>query len=213
MSELGLDAIRIIAILKEVAAELKSHTEELRLLDAKVGDGDLGVTVELSTKAMDEYLTTTSEADIGKLLAQCGMNINRVSPSTFGTILASAFMGAGKAVMGKPHLGVDDLVLIGEGAIENIQKRGRAEVGDKTVLDALVPAVEALKHELTSGADAQTAINIAVKAAEDGMNATVNMKAKFGRAKWFQDGGIGVQDGGATAMYYMVTLFSQRLFP
>ncbi|MFC1942495.1 dihydroxyacetone kinase subunit L [Chloroflexota bacterium] len=213
MSELSLDAELIKTLLNEVAADLKSHSEDLRQLDAKIGDGDLGVTAELSSKAISEYLAIASETDIGKLLAQCGMNINKVSPSTFGTVLASAFMGGGKAVMGKTQLEVNDLVLLGEGAIENIQKRGKAEAGDKTVLDTIVPAVAALKRELESGTDTQTAISAAVKAAEDGMIATIDMKAKFGRAKWFQDSSIGVQDGGATAMYYMIRLFGQRLLP
>ena len=212
MSELNLDSARVIAILKEVILDLKEHAEDLRQLDAKLGDGDLGVTIELSYKAMSEYLATATETDIGKLLAQCGLNINRVSPSTFGTILASAFLGGGKAVMGKTQLGASDLVLIGEGAIENIKKRGKAEVGDKTVLDAIVPAVETLKMELAHGSDARTAVAAAAEAAEDGMKATVNMKAKFGRAKWFQESSIGVQDGGATAMYYMIASFARHLF-
>ena len=212
MSEMNLDSARFIAILKKVVLDLREHTEELRQLDAKLGDGDLGVTIELSYKAMSEYLATATETDIGKLLAQCGLNINRVSPSTFGTILASAFLGGGKAVMGKTQLGASDFVLIGEGAIENIKKRGKAEVGDKTVLDAIVPAVETLKMELTHVSDTRMAITEAVKAAEDGMKATISMKAKVGRAKWFQESSISVQDGGATAMYYMIASFTRHLF-
>lgn len=212
MSELYLDSARLIAILNEVALDLKEHAEDLRQLDARLGDGDLGVTIEFIYKAMSEYLATATETDIGKLLAQCGLNINRVSPSTFGTILASAFLGGGKAIMGKTQLGASDLVLIGEGAIENIKKRGKAEVGDKTVLDAIVPAIETLKRKLAHVNDARTAIASAAKAAEDGMKATVNMKAKFGRAKWFQENSIGVQDGGATAMYYMIASFTRHLF-
>lgn len=212
MSEPVLDAARLMAILREVAADLKSHAEELRQLDAKLGDGDLGVTVELGSQAMAGYLAASSETDVGKLLAGCGMAINKVSPSTFGTILASAFMGGGRAVMGKTQLEPKDLALIGEGAIENIRKRGKAGPGDKTVLDALLPAVETLKKKIAGGAAVQAAVEAAVKAAEDGAKATVNMKAKFGRAQWFQEGSIGVQDGGATAMYYMIRSFCRNLF-
>ena len=190
---------------------MQSHAEELRQLDAKVGDGDLGVTIELSSQGISDYLSSSTETDIGKLLAQCGMNINRVSPSTFGTILASAFMGGGKAVLGQTQLDLKNLVLIGEGAIENIKKRGKAEAGDKTLLDTLIPAVETLKKEIDKGADDLVAIEAAVKAAEDGMKATVNMKAKFGRARMFEEGSIGVQDGGATAMYYIIKSFANKL--
>jgi len=211
MSEFSIDTAGIIAILREVASDLKSHTDELRELDAKVGDGDLGVTMELSSQAMVDYLESSSETDIGKLLAQCGMNINRTSPSTFGTILASAFMGGGRAATGKTRLDLEGLILIGEGAIDNIKKRGKAEAGDKTLLDTLIPAVETLKKECDKGTDVKTAIKAATRAAEDGMKATVNMKAKFGRARMFREGGIGVQDGGATAMYYMIKSFAENM--
>lgn len=213
MSPLIIDAAGMALILKNVASDMKEHREELWELDSKVGDGDLGVTIELVSKALSEYLTTTNEKDIGNLLAQCGMSINRANPSTFATILASAFMGGGKAVMGKTEIGPPDLVLIGEGAIANIQKRGKAEVGGKTLLDTIVPAVNVLKKEIESGTDIKNAISAAVTAAEEGMNATIHMKAKFGRAKWFQDSSIGIKDAGATAMYYMIKVFAQQLNP
>jgi dihydroxyacetone kinase len=197
------------SVLQTVAVDLKSRSEELRQLDAKIGDGDLGVTIELTSQAMSDYLNSSAETDIGKLLSQCGMNINKVSPSTFGTILASAFMGGGKAVVGKEEIGLNELVLIGEGAVENIKKRGKAEAGDKTLLDALIPAVETLK--ISTGPDEKQALDAAVSAAEEGVKATVNMKAKFGRAQWFQEGSVGVQDGGATAIYYIIKSFAEHI--
>ena len=209
MGDIRLDINGMKSVLRSVARDLKSHSEELRLLDAKVGDGDLGVTIELASQAMSDYLTSSSETDIGKLLAQCGMNINKVSPSTFGTILASAFMGGGKAVVGKGKIGLNELVLIGEGAVENIKKRGKAEAGDKTLLDALIPSVETLKNSV--GIDEKRILDAAVNAAEEGVKATVNMKAKFGRAQWFQEGSVGVQDGGATAIFYMIKAFAEHL--
>lgn len=211
MSDIVLDAAGISSVLKKVAGDLASHTEELRQLDAKVGDGDLGVTVELCSKALSGYLESATETDIGKLLAQCGMNINKMSPSTFGTILASGFMGGGKAVSGNSQIEFESLVLIGEGAIENIKKRGKAEAGDKTLLDTLIPAVRTLKDEIAGGSDIKTALDSMVKAAKNGMESTIGMKAKFGRAQWFKDGSIGVQDAGATAMYYIIKSFAEHL--
>jgi dihydroxyacetone kinase-like protein len=209
MSETSLDIDSMKSLLRSVAADLKSHSEELRQLDARVGDGDLGVTIELASQAMNDYLASSTETDIGKLLAQCGMNINKVSPSTFGTILASAFMGGGKAVAGKEKIGLNELIQIGEGAVENIKKRGKAEAGDKTVLDALIPSVESLKN--SDRLDEKQALNDAVKSAEEGMKATVNMRAKFGRAQWFHEGSAGIQDGGATAIYYMIKSFVEHI--
>jgi phosphoenolpyruvate---glycerone phosphotransferase subunit DhaL len=211
MKEISLDASGIITILLKVAADLKLHAEELRELDAKTGDGDLGVTISLASQGMTDYLSSTKETDIGKLLAQCGMNINKVSPSTFGTILASAFMGGGKAVMGKTTIDTSSLILAGEGAIDNIKKRGKAEAGDKTLLDTLIPAVETLKNEMLKKSDIKVMFTKVVKAAEAGMKATINMKAKFGRAQWFHEGSIGIQDGGATAMFFIIKSFAENL--
>jgi len=211
MGEINLDINGMKSVLQSVAADLKSHSEELRQLDAKVGDGDLGVTIELASQAITDYLASSAETDIGKLLAQCGMNINKVSPSTFGTILASAFMGGGKVVTGKEIIGLNELILMGEGAVENIKKRGKAEAGDKTLLDALIPAIETLKKGISDGTNDKTSLESAVKSAENGMKATVTMKAKFGRAQWFQEGSIGVQDGGATAIYYMIKSFAEHI--
>jgi len=212
MTEPVLDCARLRNVLQLVADDLKGRADDLRVLDAQLGDGDLGVTVELCHKAMSEYLAGTPATDIGDLLIQCGLNINRVCPSTFGTILASAFTGGGMAAKGKNELQSGDLVAVGEAAIANIKKRGKAETGDKTVLDAIVPAVESFKAALAVGQEAGTAASAAVRAASEGMEATKNMKAKFGRAKWFQDSSVGVQDGGATAMYYMIASFVRNAF-
>ena len=200
----------LVSILKEVASDFKSHSEELRQLDAVIGDGDLGVTVELGNKALSGYLTSPVPDDIGQLLAQCGLQFNKASPSTFGTLLASAFMGAGKAAMGKKAIEVGDLALLADGAVDGIKRRGKAEVGDKTLLDCLVPAVAAFKKGLASGS-IEAALKSAVTAAGEGMKATTQMMSKHGRASWHREKTIGVQDAGATAMYYLIESFVRHL--
>lgn len=201
----------IVSILKEVASDFESHSEELRQLDAIIGDGDLGVTVELGSKALREYLASPDDDNTGQLLVKCGLQFNKASPSTFGTLLASAFMGAGKVATEKKKIGIEDLGLIVDGAVDGIKKRGKAEVGDKTMLDCLVPAVEAFKKELTSGVDPEVALKAAVTAAEKGMKATISMISKHGRASWHREKTVGVQDAGATAMYYLIESFVRHL--
>jgi phosphoenolpyruvate---glycerone phosphotransferase subunit DhaL len=201
----------IIDILKDAAAGWGQHSEELRQMDSITGDGDLGVTVELASKAMTDYLNNPGEEDIGKLIMKCGMQINKSSPSTFGTLLASAFMDAGKTVVGRKEIEVKDLALVGQGAIDGVKKRGKAEIGDKTMLDALVPAVEAYKQAIANNIDYKVAIEKAIEAAKKGMEATKNMKAKYSRASYRPDGGIGIQDAGATATYYLIESFARSL--
>ncbi len=207
-----INTATLIAILKDTAADWSRHSDELRQLDAIIGDGDMGVTVELGSKAMVDYLTNPGEEDIGKLLMKCGMQINKASPSTFGTLLASAFMEAGKTVLGWKEIQVKDLVLVGRGAVDGVKKRGKAEVGDKTMVDALVPAVDAFfQQTLSKDADSTAAIEAAIAAAKAGTETTVKMKAKYSRASYRPDGGVGVQDAGATAMYYLIQSFGRSL--
>ena len=207
----AINAVTLIAVLKETAIGWSRFTDELRRLDSITGDGDLGVTVELASKAMTDYLNNPGEEDIGKLIMKCGLQINKSSPSTFGTLLASAFMEAGKTVLGRKDIEFQDLVLVGQGAIDGVKKRGKAEVGDKTMLDSLVPAVEAYKQAVANNIDYKVAIEKATEAAKKGMEATKNMKAKYSRASYRPDGGIGVQDAGATATYYLIESFARSL--
>lgn len=211
MSKLVIDAPRLATILIHVASDLKEHSEELGDLDSIIGDGDLGVTIKLFCNALSDFLASTDEKDIGKLLAQCGMKVNSANPSTFGTIIASAFIGGGKAVAGKTVLDFNDLALLGDSAIDNIKKRGKAEVGGKTLLDSLVPSVNTFKDEIERGCDVKTAFSSAVNAAYEGMMATRNMKARYGRAACFQDSSVGLQDAGATAVYYMIESFTRHI--
>lgn len=201
----------LAGILKDAANRWSQHTDELQKLDAIVGDGDIGVTVELGSKAIVDYLTNQTEEDVGKMLMKCAMQVNKSSPSTFGTLLASAFMEAGKVTLGKKEIVFKDLLIIGWAAIDGIKKLGKAEVGDKTMLDAMVPAVNAFHKKLLEGNSDEDAIEEAIRAAKAGAEATAKMKAKFGRASYRQDGGIGVQDAGATAVYYLIRSFCLSL--
>jgi dihydroxyacetone kinase-like protein len=211
MTHLMLTTKDILYVLKGMISDLQERSEELRELDAIIGDGDLGVTVKLGSKDMLNYLDSVDEDDIGKLLTQCGLRFNKASPSTFGTLLASAFMGAGKASLGKKEINVKDLHSLGTGAIDGINKRSKAKVGDKTMLDALVPAVEAFQRELDNGNDSKVALEAAVKAAQVGVESTIGMEARHGRAGWHREKSVGVPDGGATAVYYIIESFSRHL--
>ncbi|MFZ1913648.1 MAG: dihydroxyacetone kinase subunit L [Dehalococcoidales bacterium] len=198
-------------LLTETAAEWRTHSDTLQKLDSILGDGDIGVTVDLGGKAIIDYIAAPTDDDIGKILMKCGMSINKASPSTFGTLLASAFMEAGKGQVGKKEIDLKDLGLVGQGAVDGIKKRGGANVGEKTMLDTIVPAVEAFKQAAAGGKDVKIALADVVTAAQKGMEDTKNMKAKHSRASYRPDGGIGVQDAGATAMYYLIEAFCKKL--
>ena len=211
MNQNSFNAKNIVTLLHKVAADLPGHIEEIRSLDALLGDGDLGITVDLISKALQKYLISPDTESIGKLLIGCGMRINKATPSTFATLLTMGFMGAGKALADKQEIGIQDLTLIGKNTIAGIQKMGKAEIGDKTMLDALIPAVNTFELKMNSQNEFDIAVKAAVDSARSGMEATTNMKAKFGRASWHHEKSIGVQDAGATVMYYLIESFARHL--
>jgi dihydroxyacetone kinase-like protein len=197
------------AILRAVAADMQAHVDELRELDANLGDGDLGITFRLASAALADAPGPTT-GDIGLFVADLGLSINRASPSTFGTLLASAFVWAARAIRGKSALSAADLAAMGASAVEGIKKTGKAEVGDKTMLDTLAPAVDAFAGELAKSGDAASALRAAAQAGAEGMNATAGMTAKFGRASWRAEQSAGPLDAGAVAMYYLVESFARH---
>ncbi len=114
-------------------------------------------------------------------------------------------------MLGHKEICIADLVAAGQGAIDGVKKRGKSEIGEKTLLDSLVPAVEAAREALAGGAGAETVIGKAIDAARMGMESTAGMKAKHSRASYRPDGGAGVRDPGATAVYLFIDALGQRL--
>ena len=206
-----LDTKSLGVVLKQVAGDLQGCAAELQELDAQIGDGDLGVTAELAGKAMADFIDTTDSNELGLFLSRCGMAVNKASPSTFGTLLASGFLGAGKAIGKVQEIDEDDLVVMWSGAVEGIKNRGKAEVGDKTMLDSLVPGFEAFEKAMKAGGSVSESFSAAVEAAKAGMESTAGMKAKFGRASWRQEATTEFRDGGAVAMYRIIESFARHL--
>lgn len=195
---LTLDDVR--DLMASIGEEMLRSTEELRDLDAAVGDGDLGVTVALGGRALKETATQLVYEDAGKLLVACGVKFNQAAASTFGVLFASALIEAGKALSGKTRLELADVVKAAEAAEAGIRKRGNAQLGDKTMLDAIVPAVNALRQAGSEGAPLDAALKAALVAARRGAEATEMMQSKIGRASWLGSKSLGKKDPGAVAV-------------
>jgi len=195
-----LTSADLLPLAEKIAADLEAGYEQITALDAEVGDGDLGVTCRLGMEAAVKALTQMPDATMDARLMKAGMSFNSAGASTFGALVATAAMRAAKYAKDN---GLDswDLSAVIAGAIaaaEGIQQRGNASRGDKTVLDALWPAIEALQSAEAAGKSLVDALQDAAAAAEQGAVETKPLKSKFGRAKWMQDRTIGVQDAGAT---------------
>ncbi len=193
----------LLAMLEYVATDMEGGKNELCALDAAVGDGDQGVTMAIGFRAIRQSLETLKGQDIGTILTKCGLTFNGAAASTIGALFASACLRAGREVKGRQEIGLPEVAQMLEAALLGIQERGKAQVGDKTVLDALGPAVATAREAVRAGAALTDGLQQALAAAEAGVKATIPLKSKIGRAAWIAERTVGHQDPGATSFYLM----------
>jgi dihydroxyacetone kinase-like protein len=179
---------------------MQASKDNLNELDAAVGDGDLGITMSRGYTAVIEGLGNPSR-DIGRVLFKAGVDFSNAAASTTGALVASAFMNAAKQMQGRADAGLAEITGMVKAAEEAIRAKGKAKPGDKTMLDAIVPAREAMEEALSQGLTLLAALQKALGAAEAGMLDTVGMKAAVGRARWLGERTVGHQDPGATAVF------------
>jgi phosphoenolpyruvate---glycerone phosphotransferase subunit DhaL len=178
-------------------------------LDGQVGDSDLGLTMSKGFAAAAEAVSAVPgpAEPPGKLLARAGMAMARAAPSTMGTLLATGFMRGGKAVEGAEALGTAELRRFWEAFVIGILERGKAKPGDKTVVDALLPAAKAFEEAEGAGRSLPAALASAAAAAAAGVEATKGMVAQHGKAACFQQKTLGLPDAGATVGSMLVEEF------
>jgi dihydroxyacetone kinase len=190
-------ATAVAEALARVAHRLIALRDRLNALDAAMGDGDTGLTAEKGATGLLEFLEANPPGeDLGRWLAQAGMAYNRAAPSTMGALIATAFMRAGKEVQGKASLEAADLARMLLAASRGIQERGRAQLGDKTILDALHPAAEAFSAAITAGEGPEAAGWKALEAARRGRDAAIPLRSRVGRANWVGERSEGQPDPG-----------------
>ena len=168
-------------------------------LDAVVGDGDFGYSLARGFEKVLEGWTDIDRTDAGTFLKKTGMIISSRIGGTSGPIWGTAFMRAGMSAGDKDLTGTDVVAML-RAAIEGIKTRGQSDVGDKTLLDALVPLTDRLEQELAGGADGGKALAAAAVAAKEAAEATKNLVARRGRASYTGERSIGSVDAGATAI-------------
>lgn len=184
----------------EIFAEKK---EELCEIDAKMGDGDLGLTMEKGYSALPDLIRKNqAPGDIGKTLMKAGMKMASLVPSTMGTLMSSGIMEGGKALKGKTEIGAGELSVFLTAFASGIQKRGKCQLGDRTILDAVDAGAKKAAEAANEGKDMAGIIEAACKGASDGVDATKNMTPKYGKAAVFSAKAIGVPDQGAIAGMY-----------
>ncbi len=182
-------------VLAAVAIDLRASRDDLNRLDAIAGDGDLGLTAGRAADALDELAVTIADDDAP--LTVVGRALARKAPSTGGTLVAFACLAAGRAIAAPGGAVADTVGTALAAARDEIATRGRVTRGDRTMLDALAPAVDAYRASSASGASVGDALAAAAAAASLGAAATAAMEATTGRAGWLADRARGHPDAGA----------------
>ena len=195
------DVLRWLGALQEVFAE---NQQQLTALDSAVGDGDLGSSLDRGFTAVQLELSANPPADLRSAFQNVATVLIRTMGGTAGPLFGTFFLRAGAACAGKSELAPADVMALFQAGVEGIQQRGKAALGDKTMLDALLPAVDAMRGALEAGNDGAEMVERGAAAAEAGVQATKTMQARKGRGSYLGDRSIGHQDPGATGAHLLL---------
>lgn len=183
-------------LLDQVLATLAEGKDEFRELDAAVGDGDLGVTVKQGADAVREALhDLPDDASVADVMRTAAKAFSQANPSTMSALTAGGLLKAAKEV-GDDPVGLDGAVAAGRAFFDSVAQRGKSERGDKTMLDAVGPSVDALADHAERG-EAQDALDAAIAAAQRGVEETTQLSSRKGRARWVGERSRGHPDPGA----------------
>lgn len=172
------------------------YAEELGDLDQALGDGDLGITVSVGARAVLDALAQLPEtATPTEVVLACAKAFANANPSTMAALVAGALLAGSRVWGDAERIDSEHVGRFALAAAESISQRGKAQVGDKTILDAMFPAAEALRDTPAGG----NALDAAIDAAESGVISSKDLQSRRGRASWLQERSIGLQDPGATA--------------
>lgn len=192
-----MNASSIKKAMDSISVLMEKNKQYLVDLDAQNGDGDLGISMSGGYSAVAKELATSQEADLGKLMMKASGIFNEAAPSSLGTITSFGLMGMAKALKGKEEASLFELTQAMQAGVALIMEKAKSKPGEKTILDALCPALEALASEANAGESAKQAFAAAAKAAAEGSENTKNMRSVHGRAAYYGDKSIGILDGGS----------------
>jgi len=195
---------KILEIIRAVSQTIEAHKDYLTELDQPIGDSDHGINMARGFEAVDAKLASMADKDVGTIFKNVGMTLVSTVGGASGPLYGTAFMRAGMAVPGKMTIDMNDFLKMLEAAIEGVKARGHADVGAATMLDAMVPSLDAAKTAAGEGKSSGEALDACVDASWKGAESTKPMVATKGRASYVGERGIGHQDPGATSYSYIM---------
>lgn len=194
------DVLRWLSALQKVFNE---NRQQLTDLDSAVGDGDFGISLDRGFTAVQAELSANPPADIRAVFQNVATVLIKTMGGSSGPLIGTFFLRASATSASKSELAPADVVALFQAGVEGIQQRGKATLGDKTMLDALLPAVDAMQGALRAGSGLTEILESGAAAAEAGMRATTTMQARKGRGSYLGERSVGHQDPGATASYML----------
>ena len=197
------------AIVEGMAKKIEAEKEYLTELDNEIGDGDHGINLARGFEAVEKKLPSLAGGDIGALLKGVGMQLVSTVGGASGPLYGTAFMKAGMACKGLTEIDGPAFVKAMEAAVDGIKMRGKATEGEKTMLDALCPALKVLQDDVTAGKSLKEALQDAAQAAEKGVEDTKTIIATKGRASYLGERSLGHQDPGAPSSLYLLQVLAE----
>ncbi len=202
---------KLAEVIAAIAKTIEENKEFLTQLDNEIGDGDHGINLARGFAAVEQKLPTWANSDIGTLLKGVGMQLVSTVGGASGPLYGTAFMKAGMACKGMTELDGPAFAAAMEAAVEGIKMRGKATEGEKTMLDALCPALRAVKAAVENGKSLKEALQDGAAAAEQGVAYTKTIIATKGRASYLGERSLGHQDPGATSSWYMLRTMAEHI--
>ena len=195
---------QILQWLHSVAIAIKENKDYLTELDAAIGDADHGINMNRGFQKVKDKLVSVADGDIESILKTVSMTLISGVGGASGPLYGTLFLRASMAVKGKQELSEEDMADLLQSGLDGVVQRGKANLGDKTMVDALAPAVAAFKQAIAAGSTTVEGLKKAVAAAEEGMKSTIPLVAKKGRASYLGERSAGHQDPGATSSYLIL---------
>ena len=195
------DSIKTAAT--KIAQLMEESADELNAADGLLGDGDLGITMVRGFREIIEVRDSLPD-DVGMALFQCAKAFTKSSGSSYGTLLATGLMSVAKKKKGQQEIQVEEISALLNDALDAMKQRGKAELGDKTVLDVIAASSQAAKDQ-SDGSSVLKAINEAVTSTIDDFR---SRQSKIGRARIFSEKSIGLDDPGMLAFRKMLEALS-----
>jgi phosphoenolpyruvate---glycerone phosphotransferase subunit DhaL len=197
----------VVDWMRRFAGEMGEHRQELVRLDTAIGDGDHGTNMDRGMRKALEKLDAADQADPGAVLKTVAMALVSSVGGAAGPLYGTLFLQMGTAMAGKDDVDLAGWTEAWRKGLEGVQSRGKAEPQDKTMVDALIPAIEALEQ----ASDLDSGLRAAAEGAEKGMRATTPLIARKGRASYLGERSKDHQDPGATSTYYLFKSAAEAL--